>query len=145
MPPPAWQLDLLRLASRLCPTWRISLEAMATKGQPMQVTETTTHQEQMAKTPHYVPRLSLRLLRETGRLMKSAPLRASQWTGPVLVLFTANDPVSSREQVENLLGFFKKDGVAALFLPKSFHLIFHDKEHATAVRELARWLEAWKN
>lgn len=61
----------LRAGAFLFPRWRIDLQSLAPEDQPPpQVVSTTTHAEQLSRTPHAVTRFSLRLLEEIRRLVR---------------------------------------------------------------------------
>jgi NAD(P)-dependent dehydrogenase (short-subunit alcohol dehydrogenase family) len=52
----------------------------------IQVTSSTTHGSQMAKTPHHISAFSLRLLTEIGQMMDANPDAAKRLKMPVLFL-----------------------------------------------------------
>ncbi len=73
---------LLRSASTVQPRRMVNLEKLAgVKDEDIQVTQNTTFEAQMAKTPHYVPKFSLRLLDEVYTMMMTQSQGAAAFEG----------------------------------------------------------------
>ena len=132
---------LLRSASHVLPTYRVRLGALAGVDEnKMRVTSTSTHGEQMAKTPHHVPAFTLRLLRELDDLLQANERAAGKLEIPVLMLGSPHDVVSSPDQVQALFKQIGSDDKRLLWYARSYHLLLHDVQHDEVVRDVARWV-----
>jgi esterase/lipase len=60
---------------------------------------------------------------------------------PLLVLYTAHDPLVSQQGVESWFEKLPLRDKSALFFAKSYHLVLHDVESRDALREGLDWLE----
>jgi acylglycerol lipase len=138
--PPAWKVVIVRTLMRVAPCARISLESLGDRSvREQHVTSTTTHKEQMEKTPHYVETFTFRLFREVERLVRTSSQAGSAIGSPLLVFYTANDVFTSKEQVES---FVENAGTAdkvKVFFPDSYHLILHDKDRDRLLVQLEHW------
>lgn len=138
--PPKWKIAAVRTLMRLAPGMRISLESLGNReARKQKVTSTTTHREQMEKTPHYVETFTFRLFHEVERMIRTSAQAGATIDVPLLVLYTPNDVFTSRKGVER---FFDAAGPAdktRLFYPDSFHLILHDKDREAALQALRQW------
>lgn len=138
---PWWKGSLARMASCVVPAHRIPLAALDPAQVPgMRITSVSTQASQAPLTPHLVPAHSLRLLREVHALMASSDRSASQLRLPVLVLYTAQDPVASREQIETWFSRIGSADKTPLFFPEDFHLILHDDHRWQATAAIGDWL-----
>lgn len=138
---PRWKGHLVRAASRVAPGHRIPLAQLDPAQVPgMRITSSSTQASQAPLTPHLVSAHSLRLLREVHSLMVGSEKAAFKLNVPILVLYTPNDPVASRKQIESWF-----DGIASidktpLFYSKDYHLILHDDQRWQATGEIGDWL-----
>lgn len=138
---PRWKGYLARAASRIVPGHRIPLAQLDPAQVPgMRITSDSTQASQAPLTPHLVPAHSLRLLREVHSLMATSELAAGKLDVPVLVLYTPNDPVASRQQIENWFDAIASLDKTPLFFPEDFHLILHDDHRWQATGDIADWL-----
>jgi acylglycerol lipase len=138
---PRWKSYFARAASRVVPGHRIPLAQLDPSQVPgMRITSVSTQASQAPLTPHLVPAQSLRLLREVHSLMAGSTPAASRIRLPVLVLYTPNDPVASRDQVEEWFSQIASVDKTPLFFPEDYHLILHDDHRWQATTEIGDWL-----
>ncbi|MGI8605107.1 MAG: alpha/beta fold hydrolase [Verrucomicrobiales bacterium] len=138
---PGWRYLATRVAMFLAPGRRITLSSLdESRVAGMRITSDTTHSAQAAQTPHYVKMQSLRLLREIEKMMSASTAVARRTTIPVLVLYTANDPVTSQQQIEHWFSHIQSPDKCRLFFPNNYHLILHDDERWKAVEQIASWI-----
>lgn len=138
---PRWKGHFARAASRVAPSYRIPLAQLDPAQVPgMKITSASTQASQAPLTPHLVPTHSLRLLREVHSLMSRSNRAASQLNVPVLVLYTPNDPVASRKQIEAWFENIASIDKTPLFYSEDFHLILHDDRRWQATAEIGDWL-----
>jgi acylglycerol lipase len=140
-PPGLIQRCLLVVASHLVPRMRVRLEDLGDgEGGVIPVTSDTEHIEQMALTAHSVDRFTLRLLRRVGGLVERAGERAAGLDLPVAVLYTPNDFLTGRGQVEAFAGRFPGARVSLYRYDRSYHLILHDVQRWEAVADVGAWV-----
>lgn len=138
---PRWKGYFARAASRVVPGHRIPLADLDPGQVPdMRITRDATQASQAPLTPHLVPAHSLRLLREVHALMARSQSAAARLTLPVLVLYTPNDPVASRAQIERWFQHIESLDKTPLFFPDDYHLILHDDDRWEAVGGIGDWL-----
>ena len=139
MPMP-WKVVVVRTLMRIAPGVRISLESLGGRSvRDQNVTCTTTHKEQMEKTPHYVEAFTFRLFREVERLISTSSQAGSAIGIPLLVFYTANDVFTSREHVESFVEEAGTADKAKVYFPDSSHLILHDKDRDRLLVQLEHW------
>ena len=138
---PVWKEVPLRLVMRIAPGFRVSLESLGSREvREQNVTSTTTHREQMEKTPHYVETFTFRLFRELESLIDSSHTAGAQLNDPVLLFYTPNDVFTSKEGVEAFFEDVSTDDKSKVFYPDSFHLILHDKDRGKVLQEVEDWV-----
>lgn len=129
-------------AIAVLPWKKVNLEKLAgVHDKDIRVTANTTHEGQMAKTPHYVSEFTLRLLGQLNSMMKSLPAAARRTTQPVLVLASPNDVIASPEQIT---GFFEQIGAkdrTILWYDHSYHLLLHDVQRTEVLADATQWLK----
>lgn len=138
---PGWKMALARGAMLIAPGYRLSLEQLggdaAKRGR---VTSTTTHREQMERTPHYVEKHTLRVFREIDRMMRGSHAAAAKVGTPALILYTPNDVVTSREQIQAFFKALGSEKKEKRFFPESYHLLLHDKDREEALKIVGTWM-----
>jgi alpha-beta hydrolase superfamily lysophospholipase len=133
----------LRSASTFMPLKMVNLEQLAgVKDSDIRVTQNTTHEAQMAKTPHYVPKFSLRLLDEVYTMMIEAPNALRDLRMPVLVLGSPNDVIASETQIQKFYEEIGSRDKTLHWYRKSFHLLLHDVQRWEVLHDATTWLEA---
>ncbi len=138
---PVWKEWLVRTANHVIPARRIDIAKLDSKRVPtMQVTRHTTQASQTPLTPHAVTGQSIRLLLEVDKMMQQSNDAARALTLPVLVLYTPNDPIVTREQVERWFEHIDSADKTRLFYPEDYHLILHDDHRWQAVEQIGDWL-----
>ena len=138
--PAAWKVVIVRTLMRVAPGVRISLERLGDRSvREQNVTSTTTHKEQMGKTPHYVETFTFRLFREVEKLVRTSSQAGLAIGSPLLVFYTANDVFTSSEQVESFVEEAGAADKAKVYFPDSYHLILHDKDRDRLLAQLEHW------
>ncbi len=132
----------IHAAMALMPGKKVNLEKLAgVKDKDIHVTAKTTHESQMAVTPHHVPEFTLRLLREIDRMVRKNPAALHDLTQPLLVLATPNDVISSREQVQVYFDAVPAGDKTIRWYENSYHLLLHDVQRDEVLRDATGWLE----
>jgi alpha-beta hydrolase superfamily lysophospholipase len=140
-PPPRWRYLAARIAMCLAPQHRVSIFSLDEKRtRAMRVTSSTEADTRISETAHFIERQSLRLLREIERMISSSTQAARRLTTPLLVLYTAGDPIASRQQVEHWISQVASADKSSVFFPRAFHLILHDEDRWDGVRKIADWV-----
>jgi acylglycerol lipase len=142
LPISSGRMLMLRSASTLMPRRKVSLEKLGgVKDDEMRVTQETTFEAQMAKTPHYVPEFTLRLLNEVYTMMQTSPRALRRLKMPALVLASPNDIIASPEQMQKFFELIGSPDKKLLWYRKSFHLLLHDVQREEVLRDATSWLE----
>lgn len=132
---------LLLGASRALPTMRLKLGDLAGVNESkMRVTSTSTHGEQMKKTPHHVESFTLRTLREIDSLLHENTRAAHRIDVPVLIVASPHDIVSSPDQVQQLFEELHTDDKLMHWYSKSYHLLLHDVQREKVLDDVTRWI-----
>jgi acylglycerol lipase len=133
---------LLTAASHLMPFVKVSLGQLAHMDEDkMRVTTTSTHGGQMQQSPHHVPAFTLRLLRETGRMIDSNPQAADDVRIPSLWLASPHDIVAGPEQIQSLFAKLEAKDKKLLWYTRSYHLLLHDVQRDEVLRDVLRFIE----
>lgn len=133
---------LLRSASTVMPLKMVNLEQLAgVKDSDIRVTQGTTHEAQMAKTPHYVSKFSLRLLDEVYTMMIEGPDALRDLRMPVLVLASPNDVIASPKQIQKFYDEIGSRDKALHWYRQSYHLLLHDVQREEVLRDATTWLD----
>jgi acylglycerol lipase len=136
-----FQRWLLEAAAAISPRTRYSLGDLAgVNEKDIQVTSTTTHGSQMAKTPHHISAFSLRLLTEIGQMMDANPDAAKRLKMPVLFLASPHDILSSADQIQGWFSQMRSEQKKLLWFTRSYHLLLHDVQREEVVRDVEAWL-----
>lgn len=138
---PAWKEWALRLGARLAPQYRIDLQSLSPEGTPPpQVVSSTTHAEQIHKTPHAITRFSLKLLDEIRRLVSANERHAPSLDVPLLVLHGGQDIFTPPDEVERFFQAVEHPNKEIRFYPKGYHLLLHDVDSPEILRSVERWM-----
>jgi len=136
------QYLLLRSLITLLPGKKFNLEKLAgVDDSKIRVTHDTTHEAQMAKTPHYVPKFSLRLLGQIDAMMQTLPAQARQTHLPVLILASPNDVIASEDQIRAFYDQIASKDKSILWYRHSYHLLLHDVQRKEVLNDGTRWIE----
>jgi acylglycerol lipase len=136
-----FQRWLLEAAAAVTPRSRFTLGQLAGVDEgSIQVTSTTTHGGQMARTPHHVEAFSLRLLSQIGQMLDANAEAAAELKKPVLFLASPKDIIASPDQIEMLFRQMGSREKKLLWFTRSHHLLLHDVQRAEVVRDEASWL-----
>ena len=126
----------------MMPWKKVNVEMLAgVKDSDIRVTVKTTHESQMAVTPHYVPEFTFRLLREIAAMVRTNPAALRGVKQPLLVLATPNDVISSREQVQEYFDAVPSGDKTIRWYEKSYHLLLHDVQRDEVLHDVTVWLE----
>lgn len=138
-----FQRWLLEAAAAVAPRTRYSLGDLAgVDEKSIQVTSTTTHGGQMAKTPHHISAFSLRLLTEIGKMMDANPDAAKRLKMPVLFLASPHDILASGDQIQGWFSQFRAEPKKLLWYTRSYHLLLHDVQREEVVKDVEAWLRS---
>ena len=133
---------LVQTAIAVMPWKKVNLEKLAgVQDKDLRVTANTTHEGQMAKTPHYVPEFTLRLLGQINAMMKTLPKVAAQTSTPVVVLASPNDVIASPEQIMAFFDDLGSKDKTILWYEKSYHLLLHDVQRKEVLDDATHWVE----
>jgi alpha-beta hydrolase superfamily lysophospholipase len=137
----AFKNAAVKTAIAVLPWKKVNLEKLAgVHDKDIRVTANTTHEGQMAKTPHYVPEFTLRLLGHLNSMIESLPKAAAQAKQPVLVLASPNDVIASPEQITAFFGDIGSEDKTILWYQNSYHLLLHDVQRAEVLGDATKWL-----
>ena len=133
---------LVKTAVLVMPWKKVNLEKLAgVRDKDIHVTANTTHEGQMAKTPHYVPEFTLRLLGQINTMIQTLPKVAPQARQPLLVLASPNDVIASPEQIMTLYGELGSQDKTILWYEKSYHLLLHDVQRKDVLDDTTHWVK----
>lgn len=133
---------LVHTAVLTVPWFKVNLEKLAhVDDSKIRVTHDTTFAQQMAITPHYVPKLSLRLLGQIDEMIMESRKAAGKVDLPVLVLGSPNDVIATEEQVQQLFDVLASDDKTLHWYRRSYHLLLHDVEREEVLSHATRWVE----
>lgn len=125
----------------LMPGKKVNLEKLAAvKDKDIRVTQDTTHEAQMAKTPHYVSEFTLRLLREVQGMMKSSPRALREIKVPTLVIASPNDVIASPAQIQRFYDTMSSGDKVIIWYDQSYHLLLHDVQREKVLHDATAWL-----
>ena len=130
---------IVRLAMFLFPKMKISIKSLASN-QNAQVTSETDHWEQMAKTPHFVPKYTLRTLESIEDLVYSSKEVAPRITKPTLILYPGKDVFTRPDQVDQFFGNLKSKDKKKHLFKESHHLLAFDKEKERLFEIVEQWI-----
>lgn len=137
---PRWHRLLLSVGARLIPRWRWRLLDLAPEGSDPQVVSTTTHEDQMAQTPHAMSHFSLRMLHEIQRLVSENREFLTHNTYPILVLHGGKDVFSTPEEIQQFYGRIGGNHKSGYLFPEGYHLLLHDHGATTVMQVIQKWL-----
>lgn len=133
---------LIHAAVLIMPWYKVNLEKMAhVDDTKIRVTHDTTFAQQMAITPHYVPKLSLRLLGQIDEMIMESREAAEKVNLPVLVLGSPNDVIATEQQVQQLFDTLASKDKTLQWYRKSYHLLLHDVEREEVMANATSWVE----
>ena len=131
---------LVRTAMLLWPSYRVSLRSLSGGGEA-KVSEGEDHWEQMAKTKHYVPKFTLRILGTIERMVFSGSEVASKIKKPTLVLYPGKDIFTKPHQVDQFFNALKAKDKSKRFFKESHHLLAFDKERDELFKIVFGWIK----
>lgn len=138
---PAWTPGLVQVAATTLPLARISLETIS-GGQDVQMTQTSSHSEQVKENPYHVRQHTLRLIGALTRHINGMNDCAASFRVPVLVLHGGKDYFNNDS---DLRGFVARipAGVPKTYhnYPSAYHLLMYDEKKEVVFRDVARWLK----
>ncbi|MGY8687629.1 MAG: alpha/beta fold hydrolase [Verrucomicrobiales bacterium] len=139
---PIWKEWALWLGARVAPRFRLRLQSLAPSDQPpAQVVSTTTHDAQLAQTPHAVTHFSLRMLDQIRRLVAENRLLVKNNSHPILVLYAGHDVFTPPGEVEDFFGEIGGIHNEKIYFPQAYHLLLHDIGSLVILGEIEKWLE----
>ena len=131
---------LVRTAMLLWPSYRVSLRSLSGGGES-KVSEGEDHWEQMAKTKHYVPKFTLRILDTIERMVFSSSEAASKIKKPVLVLHPGKDIFTKPHEVDHFFNSLEAKDKSKKLFKESHHLLAFDKERDELFKIVFGWIK----
>ena len=131
---------LVRTAMLLWPSYRVSLRSLSGGGES-KVSEGEDHWEQMAKTKHYVPKFTLRILGTIERMVFSSSEAASKIKKPVLVLHPGKDIFTKPHEVDHFFNSLEAKDKSKKLFKESHHLLAFDKERDELFKIVLDWIK----
>ena len=132
---------MIHAAMVLMPGKKVNLEKLAgVKDKDIRVTQGTTHEAQMAKTPHYVSEFTLRLLHEVQNMMDSSPQVLREMKVPALVLASPNDVIASPAQIQRIYDDMASGDKTIIWYEQSYHLLLHDVQRGKVLHDATEWM-----
>ncbi len=145
MKPGALKRFTINVAMTLIPNRKVNLEKLAgVRDEDIRVTRHTTHEAQMAKTPHHVSEFTLRLLKEVQRMMAASPRSLQNVKVPALVLASPNDVIASPAQIQHFYNGLGSRDKTIIWYDESYHLLLHDVQREKVLHDATAWLEHLK-
>lgn len=131
----------IHVAIALLPGRKVNLEKLAgVRDEDIHVTQGTTHEAQMAKTPHYVSEFTLRLLHEIQKMMDTSPQALRKIKLPALVLASPNDVIASPEQIARFYDNLGSGDKTIIWYNESYHLLLHDVQREKVLHDATTWM-----
>ncbi len=139
--PGALKRFTIHVATTLMPGRKVNLEKLGgVRDEDIRVTQNTTHEAQMARTPHYVSEFTLRLLRAIHRMMHNSPQALREIKLPVLVLASPNDVIASPAQITRFYDILASGDKTLIWYNESYHLLLHDVQREKVLHDATGWL-----
>lgn len=137
---PAWQPALIQVAAATAPLARISLETLA-GGQSVQMTQTSTHEQQSETNSYHIEKHTMRLLGALGRHIDSMNDCATGFRIPVLVLHGEHDFFNTDSDMRGFVAHIpKKTPVTYKNYKGAYHLLMYDAKKEKIFGDVERWL-----
>ncbi len=138
---PAWTPGLVQVAAATAPLARIPLETLA-GAQDAQMTQTSTHLDQVKKNPYHVDKHTLRLIGTLAKLIGSMNNHAASLHQPVLVLHGGKDFLNTDSDVRGFVARIPRSAPPTYHnYPKAYHLLMYDQKRGEIFRDVARWTD----
>lgn len=138
-PLPPLKNFIAHLLIKFTPWMRVSLETLA-GNDDIQVTADTTHEGQMAQTPHFVKRFTFRLLGHVETMIHGCKDAACKINKPLLILYPGHDYFTDAADVNTFFDALPMTDKEKQYFPDSFHLLLHDKQSDSVLETLDTWL-----
>lgn len=137
---PAWTPGLVRVAATTLPLARISLDALA-GGQQVQMTQQSTHGEQVKNNPYHVEQHTLRLIGTLSHLITTMNDCAARMQTPLLILHGGLDFFNNDADLRGFVARVPQStSVTYHNYPKAYHLLMYDERKEAIFRDVTRWL-----
>jgi len=139
---PAWKIRAAKLLAWLAPKFRITLGDLSGP-QNVKVTQgADDHNDQSEINPWHIPKYSLRLLANLGKLIESMPQAAKTIQHPTLILNGGQDYFTPPEFIETFLkNIPKSTPLTHKFYPTAYHLLMYDDLRDTIYQDISQWLK----
>jgi alpha-beta hydrolase superfamily lysophospholipase len=137
---PAWTPALVQVAATALPLARVSLDTLS-GGQNVQMTQHSTHGEQVKKNPYHIEQHTLRLIGALAGLIAGMNDCAATIDVPVLVLHGERDYFNSDADLRGFVARIPEDApVAYHSYPGAYHLLMYDEKRDRIFRDVERWI-----
>ena len=138
---PAWKIHLAKIIAWLAPSFRITLGNLSGKDQVKVTQGSDSHDEQSSTNPWHIPKYSLRLLSNLGKLIDNMPKMIPSITHPTIILNGGKDYFTPATFIQD---FIKRapetTSLTHQFYPDAYHLLMYDDARDLIYTDLIRWL-----
>jgi alpha-beta hydrolase superfamily lysophospholipase len=142
---PMWKKEILKLAAAAAPTGRISIETLA-GGQSVQMTHTSTHNEQAETNSWNIDEHTFRLLAALSDHIESMNTCAESFHLPILVLHGGKDFFTEDSAVQEFMSHIPKSTPKTLrYYPDAYHLLMYDDRKDLVIRDVERWVTRFRS
>lgn len=137
---PAWQPALIQVAAVTAPLARVSLETLA-PGQKIQMTQTSTHDQQSETNSYNIEKHTVRLLGTLARHIDSMNDCAATFRTPVLVLHGEKDYFNTDSDVRGFVAHIPQETSKTYRnYPGAYHLLMYDAKKEKVFKDVESWL-----
>lgn len=137
---PAWQPGLVQVAAVAAPLARVSLQALA-GGEAVQMTQTSTHDQQSETNSYHIEKHTIRLLAALGRHIDSMNDCAATFRIPVLVLHGEHDFFNTDSDMRGFVAHIPSSTPVTYKNYKgAYHLLMYDAKKEKIFGDVESWL-----
>ncbi len=137
---PAWTPGLVQIAATTLPLARISLETLSS-GQSLQMTQSSSHLDQVQKNDYHVDKHTLRLIGALSEHIRSMNDCAATFRKPLLILHGGQDYFNNDADVRGFISRVPTSTkVTYRHYPQAYHLLMYDQRRDAIFKDVTRWL-----
>lgn len=138
---PSWTPGLIQVAATALPLARISLDTLVA-GEELQMTQNSTHLDQVGENEYHVEKHTLRLLAALARHINGMNECAERLSGPVLILHGGRDFFNNDSDIRGFIARAPRAAdVTYRHYPKAYHLLMYDDRREKVFRDVAKWCD----